>query len=173
MPGEAARKVSRRTPVVLLARPTVLGCDSVSAENAQSARALTQHLIDHGRRRLFFVGDPDASPDTQERYLGFTEPLSASDASAVGPPIRVAFTEAIGDDYNTPRGLAQAETAMKLVNSTDDASRLRGIGLLFDMDRVLGLGLEASATASDALSGEDKRRFDERAEARVAGGFNR
>ena len=96
IPDEAARTLGRRTPVVLLARPTVLGCDSVSAENAQSARALTQHLIDHGRRRLFFVGDPDGSPDTQERYLGFTEALSTSDASAAGPPIRVDFHERSG-----------------------------------------------------------------------------
>ncbi len=93
--------------------------------------------------------------------------------AAADDPIRVAFAEAIADDFNTPRGLAQGEAAMKLVNSTDDASRLRGIGLLFDMDRVLGLGLQDSATATDALSGEDKRLFDDRAAARAAGDFRR
>jgi len=88
-------------------------------------------------------------------------------------PIRVAFAEAIGDDFNTPRALAQAEAAMKLVNSTDDASRARGLGLVFDMDRVLGLGLESSASATDDLAGDDKRLFDDRIAARTAGDYKR
>ena len=88
-------------------------------------------------------------------------------------PIRVAFAEAIGDDFNTPRALAQAEAAMKLVNSTDDANRARGLGLVFDMDRVLGLGLESSASATDDLAGDDKRLFDDRIAARKAGDYKR
>jgi len=88
-------------------------------------------------------------------------------------PIRVAFAEAIGDDFNTPRALAQAEAAMKLVNSTDDASRARGLGLVFDMDRVLRLGLESSASATDDLAGDDKRLFDDRIAARKAGDYKR
>jgi LacI family transcriptional regulator len=96
IPDDAAKALGRRTPVVLLARPAVPGSDAVSAENAQNARALTEHLIGHGRRRLFFVGDPDGSPDVQERYCGFTAALSTSDATAVGPAIRVDFREHSG-----------------------------------------------------------------------------
>ena len=88
-------------------------------------------------------------------------------------PIRAAFAQAIADDFNTPRAVAQAEAALKLVNSTDDTSRLRGLGLLFDMDRVLGIGLEAGATATDDLAGDDKRLFDERLAARKAGNYQR
>ena len=88
-------------------------------------------------------------------------------------PIRVAFANAIADDLNTPRALAQAEAGLKLVNSTDDASRDRGLGLLFDFDRVLGLGLESSAAAGDELAGDDKRLFDERLAARKAGNYKR
>jgi len=98
IPDDAARSLARRTPVVLLARPALSGCDAVSAENAQSARALTEHLLAHGRRRLFFVGDPDGSPDVHERYTGFTGALSSSDTSAVGPAIRVDFDERSGAD---------------------------------------------------------------------------
>ena len=47
------------------------------------------------------------------------------------------------------------------------------MGLLFDMDRVLGLGLEASAGASDDLAADDKRLFDERVAARASGDFTR
>ena len=93
---DAAAALGRRTPVVLLARPAVAGCDAVSAENAKSARALTEHLVAHGRRRLSFVGDPDGSPDVQQRYLGFTAALKESDASAGRPAIKVAFHERSG-----------------------------------------------------------------------------
>ena len=95
---DAARSLAQRTPVVLLARPSVDGCDAVSAENFQSATALTRHLIDHGRRRLSFVGDPDGSPDVQERYLGFMDALSTSDSSAAGPIVKVGFRERSGAD---------------------------------------------------------------------------
>ncbi|MHB8630771.1 MAG: cysteine--tRNA ligase [Candidatus Limnocylindria bacterium] len=94
-------------------------------------------------------------------------------AAAADDPIRVAFADAIGDDLNTPRALAQAEAALKLVNSADGPSRDRGIGLLLDMDRVLALGLEASVTATDDLAGDDKRLFDERVAARAAGDYTR
>jgi LacI family transcriptional regulator len=95
---DAATALGRRTPVVLLARPSVAGCDAVSAENAQNARALTEHLLAHGRSRLFFVGDPDGSPDVHERYLGFNAALNKSDTTAVGPAIRVAFHERSGGE---------------------------------------------------------------------------
>lgn len=93
---DAARTLGRRLPVVLLARPPLAGCDAVSAENAQSATALTEHLLAHGRRRLSFVGDPDGSPDVQQRYLGFTTALSRSDASTPGQVVRVGFHERSG-----------------------------------------------------------------------------
>ena len=95
---DAARSLARRTPVVLLARPSLAGCDSVSAENSQSAEALTEHLLEHGRRRLVFVGDPDGSPDVEQRYRGFTSALSGSEQSAAGPIVKVDFLERSGRD---------------------------------------------------------------------------
>jgi len=92
---------------------------------------------------------------------------------AADDPIRAAFAQAVADDFNTPRAVAQAEAALKLVNSTDDATRLRGLGLVFDMDRVLGLRLEDSATATDDLAGEDRRLFEERLAARKSGDYQR
>jgi LacI family transcriptional regulator len=95
---DAAVSLAQRIPVVLLARPTVAGCDAVSAENFQSARALTEHLLAHGRRRLSFVGDPDGSPDVHERYLGFVAAMDASGAAEMGPTVKVGFRERSGDD---------------------------------------------------------------------------
>lgn len=98
---------------------------------------------------------------------GLSSPLAGDD------PISVAFADTLADDFNTPRALAQAEAAMKLVNRTDDATRSRGLGLLFDMDRVLGLGLEQSARVREELSGADRTLLAERAAARAAGDYRK
>jgi LacI family transcriptional regulator len=130
---EAAGSLGRRMPVVLLARPAVTGCDSVSAESAESARALTQHLLAHGRRRLLFVGDPDGSPDVQQRYLGFAGALSSADTSAVGSAIRVDFHERSGaevlaqvvSNVNRPDALVCANDELAL--STMKALQRAGV----------------------------------------------
>lgn len=119
MSDDAARSLARRTPVVLLARPTVAGCDAVSAENFDSARALTEHLLAHGRRRLTFVGDPDGSPDVQERYLGFNKALSSSGTSPVGPIVKVGFRERSGAEV-AAQVLSQPTRPDALVCANDE-----------------------------------------------------
>jgi cysteinyl-tRNA synthetase len=121
----------------------------------------------------------DALVESERRLNGWRSQIreAAHGTNAATPseddPIRVAFAEAIGDDFNTPRALAQAEGALKLVTSTDEPTRRRGLGLLFDMDRVLGLGLEASATARDELDDAARALFEERLAARAAGDYTR
>ena len=121
----------------------------------------------------------DALADAERRLQSWRSQIrqaadgTTAELASADDPIRGAFAAAIADDFNTPRALAQAEAALKLVNSTDASSRRRGLGLVFDMDRVLGLGLEAGATATDDLVGDDRRLFDERTAARAAGDFKR
>lgn len=64
-------------PVVLLARSPVAGLDTITADNAESAKALTQHLLGHGYRRMAYLGDPTQSPDVAGRYGGFEAALTA------------------------------------------------------------------------------------------------
>lgn len=116
---DAARFIAHRIPVVLLARPAVTGCDAVSAENAESARALTDHLLAHGRRQLLFVGDPDGSPDVQERHRGFTKALSKAKTLPVGPALRVSFHEASGAEV-VAKVLASAHRPDALVCANDE-----------------------------------------------------
>lgn len=116
---DAARTLAQRTPVVLLARLTVAGCDAVSAENFRSARALTEHLLSHGRRRLSFVGDPAGSPDAQEHYLGFMAALSAVDTSIAGPIVKVGFRERSGGDV-AAQVLSQPTPPDALVCANDE-----------------------------------------------------
>ncbi len=66
------RLAARGLPLVLLARPAVGDIDSVQAENAESATRLAELVLGSGARRIVFVGDPDASPDVQERWQSLT-----------------------------------------------------------------------------------------------------
>jgi LacI family transcriptional regulator len=76
---------ARGVPLVLVARPQIGAVDSVSAENRDSARALAEHLLTGGARRLLFVGDPTASPDVAQRWQGFREAVEDSGVSRLGP----------------------------------------------------------------------------------------
>jgi LacI family transcriptional regulator len=68
-----ARLAARGLPLVLLARPAIGDIDSVQAENTESATRLAELVVGNGARRVVFVGDPDASPDVQERWHSLTE----------------------------------------------------------------------------------------------------
>ncbi len=100
--------------------------------------------------------------------------LSApSAAPGEGDPVHATFVAAVTDDFNTPRALAAAEDAVALLSSPDLADRSRGLGLLFDIDRVLGLGLEAWSRSATAVDDETRTLITERAAARASGDYAR
>ena len=87
----------RHVPLVLLARPGTGAADSVRVENRASARALTAHLIEHGYRRIAFLGDRGASPDVAERWKGFADAhRSAGRGTPWRPAVACGFREADG-----------------------------------------------------------------------------
>jgi LacI family transcriptional regulator len=96
VPDSVVHALSRGTPVVLLGRGELAGCDSVRAENLESAALLTSHLLEHGRSHLVFVGDPDNSPDLSERYTGFRTAHVVADEALRRPPLRVPVVEGAG-----------------------------------------------------------------------------
>jgi len=96
VPDAVAHSLGRVMPVVLLARPDVAGCDSVRADNVESAALITAHLFEHGRSRLVFVGEPDASLDVSERYAGFRRAHVAAGVPLRRPPLRVPLIEGAG-----------------------------------------------------------------------------
>jgi len=69
--------------------------DTISAENLASARQLAGHLLDHGYRRLAFLGDPESSPDTATRWAGLAGVLTER---GVRPrqPVPCGFSEESG-----------------------------------------------------------------------------
>ncbi|HUQ41912.1 MAG TPA: hypothetical protein VM052_05365, partial [Candidatus Limnocylindrales bacterium] len=88
-------------------------------------------------------------------------------------PIRVSFAAAIADDLNTAAALAQAEAAIGHAATGDAATKRRALGLLFDMDRVLGLSLRDRAQSSTDLPAEAKALLAEREHARASKDFKR
>ncbi|HEX5038934.1 MAG TPA: LacI family DNA-binding transcriptional regulator [Candidatus Limnocylindria bacterium] len=129
----------RGVPTVLLARPATGDADTVHAENASSAEALTAHLIGHGHERIAFIGDPEASPDADERWEGF---LAAHATAGLAPwrePVPSAFREAAGREAaatllrGSPRPTAIVCANDEIAIGAMDAARTAGIRLPDDL----------------------------------------
>ena len=94
--GADATHVGRTAkPVVVIAGQARPGVEAIAAENVESARDLTEHLLQHGRTRLLFVGDPDAAPDVSERYEGFVA-AHRDRGLAAAEPVLAEFREREG-----------------------------------------------------------------------------
>src|SRR5256886_1359869 len=125
----------------------------------------TRSAMDQAQRRL-------------ERWRRVIAEAYAATGGRVTEPqpdygVRKGFTDALADDFNTPKALAAAEMALDLAGSDDTAIRERALWLLFDMDKVLGLSLREAATNEDALNPEERRLFAERENARRAKDYAR
>lgn len=88
---------SKVPTVVLDRRVRGFNASSVTADNRQGARLATQHLIDHGHRRIAFLGGPSKFSAAAERRRGWSSQLRqaglASDRSLI---VRAAFDRATG-----------------------------------------------------------------------------
>jgi LacI family transcriptional regulator len=91
--------MARRLPVVMVAGPREIDhLDHIEVANQDGQRELTTHLIvDHGLRRLVFVGGAADSPDAHARFLGFQEALDKARLPVpLEPDVRGDFTQAGG-----------------------------------------------------------------------------
>lgn len=63
-------------PMVALDRPIEgVSTDMVLVQNRAGTRKATEHLIDHGHRRIAFVGDDEHLYTTRKRLQGYTEAM--------------------------------------------------------------------------------------------------
>lgn len=64
-------------------------CPTISIDNAAAARAVTDHLVRHGHRRIGLIQGPSKSPLTRDRLRGYRESLESAgipfDASLLCP----------------------------------------------------------------------------------------
>ena len=91
-----ARLQRAGVPLALLARPAVGSADVVRSENRRNAESLTRHLLDHGHRRIAFIGDPASSPDAAERWDGFVAAHQDRGHPTPIRPVVSAFREVEG-----------------------------------------------------------------------------
>ncbi|WP_242456100.1 LacI family DNA-binding transcriptional regulator [Mycolicibacterium sp. P1-18] len=75
-----------RTPLVLIDRGVDVGSDQVGPENVDSARSLTEHLLDLGHRRIGVLRGLAGISSTTERFDGYAAAL-ASRGVAVDPAL--------------------------------------------------------------------------------------
>ncbi len=74
-------------PIVLLNAPRSLGdCASINVDNYQGAFTVTEHLIQHGYRRIAVLLGPEDNYDSTERFRGFRAAMEKH-----GIPIPEAF----------------------------------------------------------------------------------
>ena len=131
------------------------------------------------RKGVDFTWDGlDAAARRLEKWRGvIAEAWQSAGAQATAPrdddPMRAVFAAAIADDFNTAAALAQAEAAIGLATTGDVDAKRRALGLLFDIDRVLGLSLRERAEAADDLPAEARALLSERDKARANKEFKR
>lgn len=67
---------TERVPIVFVDRaPVRLAADSFTRDDLGGARLATQHLIDHGHRRIAFIGDTAELPTSGQRLIGYRNAL--------------------------------------------------------------------------------------------------
>lgn len=76
------------TPIVMVDRRAVgLDVDSVVVDNAAGAERATRHLLDHGHRRIAYLGDLDRIDTARERHRGFVRALAEAGIPASSAPV--------------------------------------------------------------------------------------
>jgi LacI family transcriptional regulator len=118
IPADVVRSLRAKKPVVVIAGEPHDGIEAVVAENVESARELAGHVLDHGRRRVLFVGDPDSGSDVRNRHAGYVAAHRDRGLDAA-EPVRVALSEADGAAF-ARRLLAGEHEADALMCANDE-----------------------------------------------------
>ena len=83
-----APELRRGTPVVFVDRePAGVASDTVVSDNRDGAALATRHLLEHGHRRLAYLGDRPDIRTAQERRRGFLDELGLAGVSTRDIPV--------------------------------------------------------------------------------------
>ncbi|GAA1485748.1 LacI family DNA-binding transcriptional regulator [Brachybacterium fresconis] len=137
---ELVAQVANLRPTVSVARGQLEGVDAFYAENRETARRLTTHLIDHGRRRIGFVGDPEDGSDIGRRHRGYLDALESA-GLAPGRHLRADPVE--------QAGIAIAESLLS-AGRADAAAVPAATGVV---DGAVEVGGAAASDGSDEIGG--------------------
>ncbi len=104
IPTDELAVISERIPVVLVAaRHSISGVDSVRVANSQGIKLLVEHLIDvHGYRRPVFIGGVPHSSDAVERFQAFRRSWTEAGYAVPDTPF-------LSGDFTASTGVVAAE----------------------------------------------------------------
>lgn len=153
LPTAEVARLARNGRVVAVAGE-IAGAPSVVTDGRSAAAEVTAHLTDvHGYRSLRFVGEPNGSPDTAQRYAGFCDTLAARGLTEAGEPLHLGLD--VGSGATAARELHErGELPRALVCANDELA----IGMLVTLP-----GLGHRIPADVAVTG-----FDDQALAAIA-----
>lgn len=106
---------------------------SVGTDNRVGGRLATAHLIDHGRRRIAFLGD-ERLPEVAHRFEGYRTELRARNVRRDATlHVRSAF--AADDAYAAAQALADGEAAFDGIVAASDVIAMSAIRALHERGR--------------------------------------
>jgi LacI family transcriptional regulator len=170
-----------RFPTVFVDRPPIqYDSDTVLVDNEGAARMATKHLIDHGHRRIAFVGDRPHIYTTRLRYQGFRTAMLDAGIPVDERLVRVdamgtqnssdAMAQLLGEDDGPTAVLsANARTSLGVVRALHQCDRTEVAHVSFDdfqgaeslnppvtvvSQDPQGLGHQAATLLFDRLNGE-------------------
>jgi LacI family transcriptional regulator len=80
-PQEVKLITARGVPIVLVQQDIGRNIPSFLVDNYHGARAMAEHLLEHGYRRLGYIAGTDYTPDNRERLRGLRDTLSEHNLS--------------------------------------------------------------------------------------------
>lgn len=151
-----AREVRLGTAVVFLDRPQGhLRADTVTVDNYGGARRGTEHLIDHGHRRIAILAEPLDVHTMAERMRGFSDALAAAgivpDPALVRPDLEIvddaarATTELLSHE-RAPSAIFAANNRMSVGATDAIAATGRRVAMVGFDDFELASALATPAT---------------------------
>jgi DNA-binding LacI/PurR family transcriptional regulator len=89
--------------------------DLVGIDNRRAGFIVTEHLLQHGCRRLMFLGKPNSAPTVDVRILGFRDALEAFASAAVVGQVQLGDP----DDIESIRGMVSDVSPDGIVCAND------------------------------------------------------
>ncbi|MGP4977976.1 LacI family DNA-binding transcriptional regulator [Brachybacterium tyrofermentans] len=149
---DTVRQVADVRPTVSVARGQVEGVDAFYAENRLAARQLTEHLIEHGRRRIGFVGRLEEGSDIGQRHVGYLEALEDAGLTPAErfekDPVEASGLEIAEMLLAVERERIDANAGATGASGADEATGIAGLDALVCGNDELAMAIISRLTAA-------------------------
>ncbi|MDR0299094.1 MAG: substrate-binding domain-containing protein [Streptococcaceae bacterium] len=110
--------INQNIPTVIIDHHSYkFAADCILTKNTDGAYLATNLLIEHGYKKIGFIGDIDFSPSYKERYRGYVQALTDSDLPLEEKVTITKIKENQGELFNRLKGIETIPEAWFCVNS--------------------------------------------------------